>query len=233
MHIEHLSLTQFRNLHPAQLEPHERFNVIHGLNGQGKTNLLEAIYWLAALRTPRTNRIRELVKWKARQCRVDASVFHEGLSYQLGVEVADGQRSAYREKKKVQAREYFGLLSAIIFTPDDSDIIRAGPEKRRKFLDRAILTGKSQHLEDYLNYRRALDARNRLLRDQADDALLDAYEAPLAKFGATLMHARNKYINDLSDCFIETLAHILGEAPRGAVKYRCSAEYMDSGLKNR
>ncbi|MEE2788581.1 MAG: DNA replication/repair protein RecF [Myxococcota bacterium] len=231
MHIAHLSLRQFRNLQTTQIEPHERFNIIHGLNGQGKTNLLEAIYWLSALRTPRTTRIRELVRWKSGQCRVEGSIIHEGLSYQFGVEVVDGQRSAFREKKKVQARDYFGLLSAIIFTPDDSDIIRAGPEKRRKYLDRAILTGKSQHLEDYLNYRRALEARNRLLRDQADNALLDAYEAPLARYGANLMNSRHRFVEDLSTRFSETLSSILGPDDPGLIRYRSSVSYQNSNLE--
>ena len=208
MKIDVLKVTDFRNIESIELSPHPNFNVIHGLNGQGKTNLLESIYWLSALRTPRTTRIRELVRWKQRLCRVDGRIHFNRLDYRLGVEVRDGNRQAFRENKKAKSKDYFGVLSAIIFTPDDGDIIRGGPEKRRKFLDRAIFTGRPQHLDDYLNYRRALDGRNKLLRDDASDALIEAYEEPLAQAGASLIEARRKYVEQISEPFKENLAQI-------------------------
>ena len=224
MKIDALQITDFRNLESVQLNPHPNFNVIHGLNGQGKTNLLESIYWLSALRTPRTTRIRELVRWKKRHCRVDARVHFENLDYRLSVDVKDGVRQAFRENKKTKARDYFGVLSAIIFTPDDGDIVRGSPEKRRKFLDRAIFTGRPQHLDDFLHYRRALDGRNKLLRDGAPDALLEAYEEPLARAGASILDARRKYVEYISEPFSHNLSQILNETLVGTIRYRSSID---------
>ena len=230
MHIKSLDIRDFRNLECVQLFPHERFNVISGLNGQGKTNLLEAIYWLTTLRPFRTNRLRELVRWKADHVKVSGTVQSEGLDHRLAVAVEAGTRVAYREGKKTRASQYFGALSTVLFTPDDVGLIRGAPDKRRRFIDRGIFTGRPAHLDDFLTYRRALDARNRLLRDNAADDLLDVYEHTLAQVGAQLTSARANFIEDLKPIFRTNLESILGVSLGCELKYRPSIYQGDDTI---
>lgn len=231
MHLVRLALRSFRNLEAVELAPHPRFNVLVGENGQGKTNLLEGAYWLATLRPLRASRLRELVRWGDRDCRVEGVVLHEGLEHRLAVAVEGGERQAYREGKPARATAYFGALAAVVFSPDEVGLVRGPPVDRRRFLDRAIFTGRPAHLTDVLAYRRALEARNRLLREAAPDDLLGAYEAALARAGARLVEARRRYVEQLAPRFAAAFAAISGAEPAGELRYRPSVDAGVEGLE--
>lgn len=228
MLVTRLALRDFRNFTEAELRPHPRFNVICGENGQGKTNLLEALYWLATLRPLRATRLRELVRWGQRATRVEGEVRRDGLDHQLAVEVREGERLALREGKNQKAAQYFGALAVVLFTPDDVGLVRAAPADRRRFLDRAIFTGRPAHLADVVAYRRALDGRNALLRDNAADALVEVYEHTLATQGARLMAARRAYVERLAPRFAAIVAAIAGEALAIELAYRPSLDHEDA-----
>ncbi len=225
MHLTHLRIRDFRNLRDVEIEPHSGFNVLEGENGQGKTNLLESLFWLAALRPLRASRLRELVAWGAEGTRVDGTVAHEGLEHRLSVAVRGGERVALREGKALKAAAYFGALSVVVFVPGDVGLVRGPPEDRRRFLDRAVFTGRPAHLADILAYRRALVGRNKLLRDGAGDMLFDAYEQALADAGARVHVARRAYVERLSQGFEKAFAAILDDDRISAsVHYRPGVE---------
>lgn len=220
MQVTRLRIHDFRNLADVEIEPHPTFNVLEGDNGQGKTNLLESLFWLATLRPLRAARLREIVRWGADGARVDCVVEHEGLDHRLAVRVQAGERTAEREGKAARAADYFGALAVVVFVPDDVGLVRGPPEDRRRFLDRAIFTGRPVHLADVLAYRRALDGRNRLLRDGADALLFDAYEEALAEAGARLHRARAEYLDRLAPGFRRAFAAIVGDDIEAEVEYR-------------
>lgn len=224
MRLTHLDLRDFRNLAAVALDPHPRFNVLAGQNGQGKTNFLEAIYWLATLRPFRASRLRELVRWGAEAAAVRGQVESDGLTHRLEVRVVEGERQALRENKPVRAADYFGALAVVLFTPEDVGLVRASPVARRRFLDRAIFTSRPSHLGDVLAYRRALDSRNALLRQGAPPALFEAYEETLAVAGARLVNARAAYVERLAPRFADAFGAIAGPELQGEVRYRPSIE---------
>ena len=220
MHLESISLRDFRNVPQADLDLHPRFNVLAGDNGQGKTNLLEGVYWLATLRPFRATRLRELVRWGQPGCRVRGVSYADGLQHRLVCAVDGNDRVAEREGKRCRAAEYFGGLSVVLFTPEDVGLVRGAPSDRRRFLDRAIFTGRPSHLSDVLGYRRALEGRNRLLREAAPDDLVAAFEGPLAAAGARLVAARRAYVDALRPAFEATFAAVMGAELAGQVEYR-------------
>ncbi len=220
MRVSALELSCFRNITAAAIEPHSRFNILEGQNGQGKTNLLEALWWLATLRPLRASRLRELVQWGAEGTRVEARVQHEGLTHRLSVAVKGRERIARREDKVARARDYFGALSVVIFTPEDVGLVRGAPEQRRRFLDRAIFTARPAHLADVLAYRRALEGRNALLRAGKGEAFIAAYEGTLAQCAARLVAARRSYIEEISEGFERAFGSIVGEDLKAQLRYR-------------
>ncbi|MCA9544772.1 MAG: DNA replication and repair protein RecF, partial [Myxococcales bacterium] len=222
MHLTHLRVRDFRNLSDVALSPSPRFNVLVGANGQGKTNTLAALYWLATLRPLRARRLREVVRWGQPAARVEGTVTHEGLSHALAVGLVEGERVAWREGKRSRASDYFGALEVVVFTPDDVGLVRGSPEDRRRFLDRAVFTGRPAHLAAVLAYRKALSGRNRLLREQGDDAVLEAFELALAQAAVGLIEARDRYLTGLGPRFEAAWASITGDDAPARLRYRAS-----------
>ena len=214
MRVSQLSWRSYRNLQDASITPHSGLNLFVGSNGQGKTNLLSAIYWLATLRPLRAQRLRELIRWGAQECAVSGLIERDDLSHQLRVSTNGRQRLAFREGKRVAPSDYFGPLSLIAFTPRDLSLVYGAPEQRRRFLDRAIFTTQLAHLKVVLEFQRALSSRNQLIRSHAEDTLFDAYEAILAARGATLALSRARYRDLLAPRFQEIYREITGESAK-------------------
>jgi len=201
-----LNLDRYRNIRRAELNlGNANLHLIVGENGQGKTNLLSSIYWLSTLAPLRTRKVKELIQWGESSCGVSGRVELRGLTHQLQVGHDGANRFMRREGHPVQSRGYFGALTVVSFTPNDLDIVRGSPENRRRFVDRAIFNEQPAHLDVVLSYQRALDARNRLIRENATDQLLRAYEETLAELGARLMRQRAQYLYNLSQSFVNTL----------------------------
>ncbi len=166
MLIRALTTEGFRNLGPVILTPHPHINVFHGDNGQGKTNLLEAIYVLATLRSFRTNRLEELVRFGGAAAVLRARVEHRQVERLFGVEIglAPPRKQALCDGKPTRSNEYFGGFNVILFAPEDLRLLKGPPAGRRRFLDRAIWNTCPPYLEEVRTYERLLRHRNALLR---------------------------------------------------------------------
>lgn len=220
MIISSISLRNFRNLADFQAEFAPGFNVIVGNNGQGKTNLLEAIHWLGHLRPLRTTRVRELIRWKEKSTMVEGLIEQDGLNHRLKVCVDNGKRIAFLEDKKTSALAYSGRLSVVLFTPSDLDLIKGSPEERRRFIDRSIFNLDRRFLSIFLKYRQALDARNECLRSQMPDELIEAYEITMANYGLELMQMRRDQVLALRPFFDDSFRKIMGFEGALELSYR-------------
>ncbi|MCK6572305.1 DNA replication/repair protein RecF [Myxococcota bacterium] len=222
MFLREIGWTGFRNLETCAIELDGGFNVFEGDNGQGKTNLLEAVYWLATLRPLRATRLQELIRFGERRCAVTGRIVLDGLEHRLEARIEEGERQCLRELKACRPAEYFGALAVVLFTPDDVGLVRGPPGDRRRYLDRAVFTGRPAHLADVLAYQRALAARNELLRTSEDVALHASFEAALAGPARRLLTARATYLERLTPFFVDAFRGITGlEAPPG-LSYRPS-----------
>jgi DNA replication and repair protein RecF len=195
----HLRCELFRNLTSVEVEPSVRATVAVGHNGAGKTNLLEALYYLATLKPLRASRLSELVQHGAPQAKVTGRFLLSGAERELSVEISDGSRASYVDGKRTTAFEdYFGGVSVVAFTPDDLMVVKGSPEGRRNFLDRAVFNRFPAHLNESRAYARALKSRNRLLKEQAPASHLEAWDGTLAKTGARLWTRRRALMNELA-----------------------------------
>lgn len=191
MRLTALTLRNFRNLQPLELVPSAHATVIVGPNGQGKTNLLEAVFLLTTLRPLRASRLSELVRFGEKRAEVAGSFELQGADRRIGVTIDEGKRTASVGGKPVrELTEYFGGVSVVAFTPSDLEIVKGGPEARRGFLDRAVFGRFPSYLAEHRAYTRALKARNRLLQEQHPDGLIEAFDGPLARAGARMLVRR-------------------------------------------
>jgi DNA replication and repair protein RecF len=208
--ITDLRLFQHRNFSQASLSFSSAANLFFGKNGQGKTNLLEAIYLLAYGRSFRTGAPRDWIKFGENLCRVEGTVEHGGLERNLTVLVTRSEKKLLVHQKNVALDEFVGTLHALAFTSAQLSVIRGGPVERRSFLDRAMITAYPGHLIYLAVYERALRQRNRFLmacRDgggRVDDALLESWNTKLSQDGSRILWNRRNYV-----------AAMKAEIPRG------------------
>jgi len=193
-----------RNLRPLTLEPRERFNVFAGDNGQGKTNLLEAIFVVATLRSFRTARLADLIAFDAERARLGARVLKDDLVRLYEVELAPGSRKVTLDGKPVRPlARYFGGFNVVVFTPEDLALPRASPSDRRRFLDRGVFNLRPDFLAIAQDYERVLKSRNAVLRQVGDgglerrraEDLLAVYDHQLAEHGAGVIAARQAFLD--------------------------------------
>lgn len=171
--VQKVSARGFRNLADISLTPHPRFNVLSGENGQGKTNLLEAIYLIATLRSFRTQRIEELVRFGEPAADLRAQVEHHDVQRTLGVrlEARPTKKIALVDGKQANGGDYFGAVNVVLFSPEDLRLPKGPPVGRRRFLDRAIWNTLPAYLDEVRTYDRVLRSRNALLRQDLRTAI--------------------------------------------------------------
>jgi len=204
--IAALTVEGLRNLAPLALEPAPRFNVFVGDNGQGKTNLLEAVYLVAALRSFRTTRLADVIHFGAPRAAVKARVARGGVQrvYEVVVE-PHGRRVRLDGKAVRPVARYFGEFNVVLFAPEDLSVPRGAPSERRRFLDRAVFNRRPEHLAAVSDYDKALRSRNALLREASDgrrsaralDDQLAVWDEQVATLGARVVALRRAYLAEL------------------------------------
>lgn len=198
-----------------------RLTAFVGENGQGKTNLLEALYLVAALRPLRSVGRVDLVRSGERRAAVELAVHsaRTTLTTALTLELGPDGRRLKRDDKACEATSFVGHLVAVAFTPDDLELTKGAPEARRRFLDRALFNARPAYLSMALRYAKALKARNRVLLDEGDDGLLEAFDATLARAGAEVLAARLAYAEQLAPRVLAAFASIASPAPPLTLRY--------------
>jgi len=225
MYLRHLSILNYRNIEEADLELSPKFNCFVGLNGQGKTNLLDAVYFLSFTRSA-TNVV------DGANIRHDADFFMLNGAYedaesgdveQVACSLRRGGKKVMRRNGKAYKRlsEHIGLLPIISISPLDEDLISGGSEGRRHFMDAGIAQYDANYIFLLNKYNKALQQRNVLLRQQEangtapDLTLLGVYEEVMAEAGEGIFAARQYFIELLTPGFQQFYEEISqsGEVP--------------------
>jgi len=228
-----LEIRNFRNLAAIDLEPSPRATILVGQNGQGKTNLLEAIAFLATLKALRATRLEELIRFGAAQAQVAGRFHGPGGPRTLAVRIADGARMAFLDGKGLDRfDDYFEGLAAVSFTPDDLLLVKGGPQERRRFADRAAFNRWPAVLGEARDYVRALRARNAALR-RSDAEVEQSFRVPLARAGARLLLRRRVLLAELAPRVEAAFREICGGArPVARLEYRTAAGVHGEGLED-
>lgn len=224
MKLVSLQVRDFRNLAAVDLEPSPRATILLGENGQGKTNLLEAIFFLATLKPLRAARLQELVRFGADRAQVAGGFDGPGGVRRPAVTVQAGGRTAFLDGKPQERLDsYFEGLAAVCFSPDDLLLVKGGPEGRRRFLDRAAFNRWPAVLGEARDYVRALRSRNAALRG-APPEVEASFREPLVRAAARLLRRRRDLVQELAPRLVAAFAEISGPgAPAAHLAYRPAA----------
>jgi DNA replication and repair protein RecF len=228
-----LSVRDFRNLGSVDLEPSPRATILLGENGQGKTNLLEAIYFLTTLKPLRAARLAELVRFGTERAQVAGGFDGPGGVRRAAVQVQAGGRTAFLDGKPQDRLDaYFEGLAAVCFAPDDLLLVKGGPEGRRRFLDRAAFNRWPAVLGEVREFVRALRARNAALRS-APAEVEASFRAPLVRAAARLLVRRRALLAELAPRLGAAFAEISGpDAPAAVLSYRAAAGLRPEGSED-
>jgi DNA replication and repair protein RecF len=231
--LERLTVRDFRNLSQVELEPPADGFVIIGENGQGKTNLLESIYYLQILRSARGARDQDLVRFGAEGFHIAATVEANGRhDVGVGFERA-GKRKRVRIDGSIPERmsQALGALPAVMFSPADVDLIIGPPNSRRRLLDILLALTTRGYLEALQRYRAALARRNAALREAARSgrqslSSVAVWEPALAEHGAVLWRERRAWVSHVEDA-MEQLCTEIGESGRVRISYASTLPVTD------
>ena len=219
MHVARLSLHDFRSYAAVEIELEPGATAFIGANGQGKTNLVEAIDYLSRLESHRVASDTPLVKAGADQAVIRADVVKGDRTALLELEITPGKANRARINRGAlpRTRDLVGVLRTVMFSPDDLDLVKGDPSDRRKFLDSLLVLRTPRLAGVRSDYERVLKQRNTLLksagrRRDADLSTLDIWDENLARTGAELIAERLKLLDELDPFLGEAYVRVAAEA---------------------
>lgn len=201
MYINRLQMMNYRNYEVLDIELCKNVNVFMGNNAQGKTNILEAIYYCAFAKSHRTSRDKELITWDKDIAYVSVSVTKKRLDKKIEINILkDGKKAIKINKIKIsKIGELFGVFNVVMFSPEDLKIIKDSPGIRRRFIDMELCQLNSNYYYNLVQYNKVLNERNVILKNKnLSDDIIDIYDTQLSEFGNNIIRARLSYINELN-----------------------------------
>ena len=232
MHVAHLSLTDFRSYAGLELPLERGVTSLVGPNGQGKTNLVEAIGYAATLSSHRVSSDAPLVRLGAERSIIRVAVVREERSTLVELEITPGKANRARVNRGPvpRAREVLGLLRTVLFAPEDLALVKGDPGERRRFLDDLLAARAPRFAAVRADYERVLKQRTALLksagsairRGQGDVRTLDVWDAHLATAGAELLAGRLRLVEDLSGPLGSAYAQVSDKDGEAVISYRSS-----------
>jgi DNA replication and repair protein RecF len=235
MHLAHLSITNFRNYVRSELDFSSPVTVVQGANAQGKTNLLEAVYYLATAESPRTSSDRELINWLANEelspfARLEGRVQGSETLREVSIVLLLNGERLQKEIKvngaKRRTADLIGQLKTVLFMPQDIDLIAGSPEARRRYLDSAISQIARPYARSLHEYNRLLVQRNSLLRQlrerSTDPHQLEFWDERLTEQGSRLIAGRLDAVSQLDELVQHIHSRLTGGTERLHLVYRSS-----------
>lgn len=225
MHLSHLSLTDYRSYHGAELALSPGPNVLVGSNGVGKTNVVEAIGYLATQDSHRVPNDAPLVRFGASQAIIRGRIHRGERAVALEVEINPGKsnRAAINRGAPQRAREALGLLRSVLFAPEDLALVNGDPSVRRRFLDDLVVQLRPALGDARSDYDRVLRQRNALLKQarfsrswsEEQGYTLAVWDEHLSRAGARLLNGRLHVLRMLASPLTESYA-ALAQGPKAA-----------------
>jgi len=204
MGLTSLEFTHFRNLQSAQIEPDKGLNLIVGNNAAGKTSLLESIFYLSYGRSFRSSQIKHLITYEQDYfrliCTLDDNTTRIGLERNLKDQTIRVNRQPVKSITELST-----LLPVLVLHPDSHQLISAGPENRRQFMDWGVFHVEHQFIVSWKKYKKALNQRNASLRMQQSDKLCSLWNIELIEHAQIIENYRLSYLNDINQ-LVEQLA---------------------------
>lgn len=227
MILKHLRLHQFRAHQDNRLSFAEGVNLLYGLNGAGKTNILEAVHYLCLSKSFLTAQDQYVLKKGARFFELEghfAGLRRPELKIRLAYTPEEGKRVFVNGAPLERLADLVGMAPVVVFSPEDYVLTAGGPDERRRFLNNILSQARPVYLNDLMQYRRALRQRNELLgqyrrRKGPPPSMLEAWDTELVQLGSRLIAARLRFLQEFTTFLDRAYGHIAQVSERPTLRY--------------
>ncbi len=201
MNIKNIYVENFRNLENQSLKFTDGVNVLYGLNGQGKTNIIEAVYYFCNGKSFRALKDKEVVKFGEEKSRIKIEFDAFGRENKGEIYIFDKKNIKLNDIPIKKLSEILGFLNIVIFTPEHLNLIKSGPNERRKFLDTFISQLKPVYFKTLVDYYKVIKQKNIILKsnDKLMIETLDIWDEKLSEYGTQIYKYRKYFLEKLSD----------------------------------
>jgi len=233
LYVRHLQVSDFRSWERADLAFEPGVSVLVGPNGQGKTNLVEALGYVATLGSHRVATDVPLIRHGSPRAVVRVAVVNDGRELLVELEITPGKANRARINRGPvpRPRDVLGILRTVLFAPEDLALVRGDPGERRRFLDEMVVARAPRFAGVRSDYERVLKQRGALLKTagaarragrSGDISTLDVWDGHLAKYGAELLAARLDLVADIAPHVAASYAEVAPESRPARITYRSS-----------
>ena len=231
MILREISILNYKNIREATLRFSDKLNCFVGLNGQGKTNVLDAIYYLSFTKSAYNSIDSQNITHQEDLAMIQGRYMMNGAQEEeaeiISCGIKRGVKKQFRRGKKDYQRliDHIGLIPLVMVSPQDSELISEGSDERRRFMDSVISQYDKQYLEYLTRYNALLKQRNALLKQyeehpmQAPAELFEVLELQMAELGVYLYQQRTDFINRFTPAFQEMYSAISGDSEQVSLHY--------------
>ena len=228
MKIERLALENWRNYKEAQIEFSETQNLLFGKNAQGKTNLLEAIFYLSCLKTFRSKADFDAVREGEKRARLRAGFVAYGRELEVSCDITKGKRSlSVNGIPTNKPSEHIGLIKTVVFSPDDLQLIKEGPALRRRFMNIAISQMRPSYIRALSEHNKLIESKRKIIKDpdgrEKYSDYVDILNERLSVVMNEITRERKRFLSDISKSAAATMEKISGGTELLEITYNCDS----------
>ncbi|WP_099463239.1 MULTISPECIES: DNA replication/repair protein RecF [Parabacteroides] len=230
MILKKLSILNYKNILQSEVSFSPKMNCFFGNNGMGKTNLLDAIHYLSFCKSHINTPDNQIIRNDEELCVIQGFYDYEGREEDIFCAMRRRQRKQFKRNKKEYDKlsEHIGLLPLVMVSPADSELIQGGSDERRRLLDVIISQQDKQYLHALIQYNKAMQQRNVLLKNQSQDAsLYEVLEMQMGMYGGMIREKRQSLVDEFTPIFNEYYQTICQSAEQVGLRYASQLEEGD------
>jgi DNA replication and repair protein RecF len=220
MFLNNLELKNFRNFYSLNLNLSPQVNIFFGQNAQGKTNLLESISVLCLGKSFRTKKEAELIQWENEACYISGKFNINQYINHLEIGIGINEKRVKVNGQITKASDSFGRIPVVIFSPDDLQLIKGGPQNRRDFIDFYLAQIEPKYRFVYYNFYKVLQQRNKLLKEGSNNPTeLEVWDEQLIDKGSKVIKYRSIFIDSVKPFIMQAQQEISGKREELTLQY--------------
>jgi DNA replication and repair protein RecF len=227
MHLKSLSLVNFKNYEQLEVPFSQKINCFVGENGVGKTNVLDAIHYLALCKSNLNPVDTQNIRYDQEFCVIQGIFDRMGKEENIYCGIRKQKKKQFKRNQKEYPKlsEHIGLIPLVMVSPADSLLINGGSEERRRFMNGVIAQYSRVYLDNLINYNHALAQRNKLLKDfassgQFNQEMLEVWDEQLVRYGAPIFEERVSFVEALLPVFGSYYEHVSGKREKVTLHYQ-------------